>query len=168
MRRSTERISLQENLPSRTSIPRVWDTKKRPFDKPEQTTDTILMVAPHGFCSNAETAVDNHFMKNNSASAIEIEHKVPSPSSSVRWSSSPYPLAYKRIRHFKALLEFSALHKEFVKAGIRVVLHSNEGGVDTPDAVFPNNWFSAHSAENDNKESTVVFYPMKTPSRRCI
>ena len=37
--------------------------------------------------------------------------------------------------------------------------------LNAPDAVFPNNWFSTHTAE-EGKRGTFVLYPMKAPSRR--
>ena len=39
---------------------------------------------------------------------------------------------------------------------------------NTPDAVFPNNWFSTHAAtESDGStgKRTMVLYPMKCPNR---
>jgi hypothetical protein len=123
--------------PIKESYTRVWDTAIH--SSASQTTDTILMVAPVGFQTNMETAVDNYFMKKAQEGALEIERK--------------------------ALLEFSALHKSLTSAGVRVVLFCSERFHKTPDAVFPNNWFSTHSA-SELGESTVVFYPMKTVSRR--
>ena len=44
--------------------------------------------------------------------------------------------------------------------------HSEEHG--TPDAVFPNNWFSTHAqgeAAGGVQERALVFYPMKCPNR---
>ena len=38
----------------------------------------------------------------------------------------------------------------------------------TPDAVFPNNWFSTHPAGEalgGVQQDTLVFYPMKCPNR---
>jgi hypothetical protein len=38
----------------------------------------------------------------------------------------------------------------------------------TPDAVFPNNWFSTHpagEAAGGCQQDTLVFYPMKCPNR---
>jgi arginine deiminase len=119
------------------SLSRVWGTT--PVPAACQTTDTVLMIAPVGFQTNIETAVDNYFMKKVQESALEIEKK--------------------------ALLEFSALHKVLSSAGVRIVLFCSERFHKTPDAVFPNNWFSTHSAA-ELGESTVVFYPMKTVSRR--
>ena len=44
----------------------------------------------------------------------------------------------------------------------------------TPDSIFPNNWFSTHSAEEladeenpaDSNQPTIVLYPMFAPNRR--
>jgi arginine deiminase len=168
-------------------LPRVWDTD--PSLNCHQTTHSVLMVAPVGFQTNMETLQDNYFMKRGEMrKAEEIEKK--------------------------ALHEFSAFHQKLTKAGVRVVLFCSERFHNTPDAVFPNNWFSTHpisemrsnaraqnhntnlgggaeagnGANNDevgatsyslskggetatqgcngNGESTVVFYPMKTISRR--
>eukprot|EP01099_Mayorella_cantabrigiensis_P000691 TRINITY_DN1308_c0_g1_i2.p1 TRINITY_DN1308_c0_g1~~TRINITY_DN1308_c0_g1_i2.p1 ORF type:complete len:353 (-),score=87.55 TRINITY_DN1308_c0_g1_i2:63-1121(-) len=114
-----------------------WGTQ--PSETPLQSTDTILMVAPVGFQTNAETAMDNYFMKKTAHTPAEIERM--------------------------ALQEFSSLTRAFAAEGIRIVLYSSEKWHQTPDAVFPNNWFSTHSTP-EVKEPTVVFYPMKTPSRR--
>lgn len=53
-------------------------------------------------------------------------------------------------------------------AGVRVSLfqHSLEHG--TPDAVFPNNWFTTHpagEAAGGVAESTLALYPLKCPNR---
>lgn len=53
-------------------------------------------------------------------------------------------------------------------AGVRVSLfqHSLEHG--TPDAVFPNNWFTTHpagEAAGGVRESTLALYPLKCPNR---
>jgi hypothetical protein len=110
-----------------------------PLPSLRQTTNTIMMVAPIGFTTNEETLVDNYFMKRSTKTPSEVERA--------------------------ALLEFSQLHLNLINAGIRVVLFSAENFHNTPDAVFPNNWFSTHTEEEAGR-STVVFYPMKTPSRR--
>jgi len=112
-----------------------WGTKSGV----RQSTDTVLMVAPVGFRTNEETAMDNYFMKKTTHSIDEIERM--------------------------ALQEFSALTKELSLAGVKIVMFSSERFHKTPDAVFPNNWFSTHP-DPEAKESTVVFYPMKTISRR--
>eukprot|EP00124_Ichthyophonus_hoferi_P002225 Ihof_evm5s143 gene=Ihof_evmTU5s143 len=109
--------------------------------KPSQTTNQVLMVSPVGFCTNPQTAEDNHFMNKSEMSPYEIEKK--------------------------ALVEFSGVVAELTKAGVTPVIFANERWYNTPDAVFPNNWFSTHApTETNTGESTVVFYPMKTESRR--
>lgn len=52
-------------------------------------------------------------------------------------------------------------------AGVQVKLfqHTLEHG--TPDAVFPNNWFSTHPASETGQESALVLYPMKTKNRQA-
>ena len=49
---------------------------------------------------------------------------------------------------------------------VNLFQHSLEHG--TPDAVFPNNWFSTHpagEAAGGTTDSTLVIYPMKCPNR---
>jgi len=118
----------------------LWTQRSALDNKPTQTTNTVLMVAPVGFCTNPETIVDNHFMKKSSQSSMDIERK--------------------------ALTEFSGLHLKLRNAGINISLHSAEHFHGTPDATFPNNWFSTHPT-SEVGVSTVVFYPMKTISRRA-
>lgn len=120
------------------SVARVWDTSRAPVAS--RTTDTILMVAPIGFQLNEETAQDNHFMHRPKEQALDTERK--------------------------ALTEFSGLHRALTAAGVNILLHAAERHHNTPDAVFPNNWFSTHPAAETGR-STLVFYPMKTPSRRA-
>lgn len=51
---------------------------------------------------------------------------------------------------------------------VNLFQHALEHG--TPDAVFPNNWFSTHpagEAAGGTQQSTLVFYPMKCPNR-CL
>ena len=55
-------------------------------------------------------------------------------------------------------------------AGLNVSLMQHSAMHGTPDAVFPNNWFSTHDASeprgNKRKEHpTWVLYPMKCPNR---
>jgi len=44
-------------------------------------------------------------------------------------------------------------------------LFAHETYHDTPDACFPNNWFSTHT-DLECGESSLVLYPMKVPNRR--
>ena len=53
-------------------------------------------------------------------------------------------------------------------AGVDVTLAAHDLAHNTPDAVFPNNWFSTHlgsEAEGATGEDTLVLYPMKCPNR---
>jgi hypothetical protein len=45
-------------------------------------------------------------------------------------------------------------------AGITVWVMDADPNADTPDAIFPNNWFSTHT------DGRCVLYPMATPNRR--
>jgi hypothetical protein len=108
----------------------------------KQCARAALMVLPIGFRSNPETAADNQFMKKSNKTPEEIE--------------------------YQALKEFSRLHLALTDAGVQIVLFSSETYHNTPDSVYPNNWFSTHpAAEMASGESTVCFYPMATPSRRA-
>ena len=53
-------------------------------------------------------------------------------------------------------------------AGVNVSLFQHSQEHRTPDACFPNNWFSTHPAgegAGNLQDSTLVLYPMKAPSR---
>jgi hypothetical protein len=53
-------------------------------------------------------------------------------------------------------------------AGVNISLMQHSLMHGTPDAVFPNNWFSTHAAaesHGNTKENTLVLYPMKCPNR---
>ena len=44
--------------------------------------------------------------------------------------------------------------------GVRVHIFEDQGEKETPDSIFPNNWFSTHSGGH------VAVFPMFSPSRR--
>lgn len=91
------------------------------------------MVQPACFGFNAETAASNAFQHLPLTKASEV--------------------------HNKALLEFNTFVKKLLDAGINVnVFSSSDPG--TPDAIFPNNWFSTHH------DGTLVLYPMLSQNRR--
>ncbi|TKB30197.1 MAG: amidinotransferase, partial [Mesorhizobium sp.] len=97
-----------------------------------QAPSAVIMVRPHRFTVNTETAADNRFqISNDDAGDLS-------------------PLAYAEITRAAALLQ---------EQGITVHLFESEGS-DTPDSVFPNNWFSTHAG------GYVAVYPMKALSRR--
>jgi len=93
------------------------------------------MIEPIGFRSNPETSDDNAFQRppgDESPEAIELA----------------------------AREEFARLRGALESRGVEVDWRPASGNRGTPDAVFPNNWFSTHA------EGTLVLYPMRPPSRR--
>jgi len=95
----------------------------------------ILMVYPKNFRSNELTLGDNTFQKN-------------SPN-----------LSHNEIRN-KAIQEFELLHNKIESQGVKVTIFKDNRDVDTPDAVFPNNWISFH------KDNKAITYPMFAENRR--
>ena len=95
----------------------------------------ILMVYPKNFRSNELTINDNTFQNSSSN------------------------LSDNEIKNI-ALKEFELLYNKIQSQGIKVTVFKDSRNVDTPDAVFPNNWISFH---NDNK---AITYPMFAENRR--
>jgi hypothetical protein len=100
-----------------------------------QAPHSVVMVPPRSFAFNAETAVSNYFQNASVASNL------------------------KNVRE-KAAKEFSDFVNLLEKKGVEVILLEERLGVETPDAVFPNNWFSTHA------DGTFVLYPMQAENRR--
>ena len=95
----------------------------------------ILMVYPKNFRSNVLTIDDNTFQKSSSnLSNNEIKNK--------------------------AVEEFELLYNKIQSQGIKVTVFKDSRNVDTPDAVFPNNWISFH------KDNKAITYPMFAENRR--
>ncbi|MFZ4862409.1 citrulline utilization hydrolase CtlX [Sphingobacterium sp. Mn56C] len=84
----------------------------------KQHTDTILMVRPNAFRKNEQTAVDNLFQSDETATADTNR------------------LAQAEFDHMLAALR---------EAHIRVIVVDDNGINDTPDSIFPNNVISFHS-----------------------
>ena len=100
-----------------------------------QSTKTILMIKPSAFRFNEETAVNNHFQfADQSQTATQIKNK--------------------------AVQEFDGMVSILQKNGVEVIVVDHDNGTETPDAVFPNNWFSTH------KNGDVYLYPMNAMNRR--
>ena len=59
--------------------------------------------------------------------------------------------AYDEVTNVAARLE---------KKGVKVHIFEDRGEKETPDSVFPNNWFSTHPGGH------VAIFPMYNPSRR--
>ena len=93
------------------------------------------MVRPHQFVSNPETAEDNSFQK-----------------AGAQYQSADISrMAYEEVSRAAEILQ---------SHGVRVHLFEDDGSRQTPDSVFPNNWFSTHSGGH------VAIYPMYAPNRR--
>lgn len=100
-----------------------------------QAPASVVMVRPHRFTPNPETAADNAFQ----SAAAQSEARTVAAA------------AYR---------EVSQAVEQLQAAGVRVHLFEDEGERDTPDSVFPNNWFSTHSGGH------VAIYSMYSPNRR--
>jgi hypothetical protein len=100
-----------------------------------QAPAAVVMIRPHQFRSNGETAADNAFQ---TTAAQETPHTVADT-------------AYR---------EVTAAAERLRAEGVRVHLFEDRGECDTPDSVFPNNWFSTHAGGH------VAIHAMRSPSRR--
>ena len=100
-----------------------------------QTTDTVLMVAPVSARSNPQTSDDNLFQ-------VDLNKKP---------SDKEKELIKVEFNNYVDLLK---------QAGVNVVVFEPEDSLDTPDAHFPNNWFSTH------RDGTCILYPMMAENRR--
>jgi len=122
------------------SIPVVGATKRI-----RQSSNNVLMVSPTAFGFNEQAAQDNSFMH-----AAE--------------SAGAHSSLTKKV-----LLEFAAMYSQLADvAGVKISLFEHSLAHNTPDACFPNNWFSTHQANEANgglHEHTLVLYPMKCPNR---
>jgi len=85
-----------------------------------QAPKSVVMIRPHRFTPNPQTATDNAFQ---SAAAQDAAQAVAEA-------------AYQEVTAAVGSLE---------AAGVRVHLFEDRGARDTPDAVFLNNWFSTHA-----------------------
>ena len=99
-----------------------------------QCARTVLMVRPATFCANPETLATNAFQHVVKASAGAM------------------------LRAAQA--EFDAAAEALAAAGVEVVVAAADAAAETPDALFPNNWFSTHA------DGRLVLYPMAVPNRR--
>ena len=84
-----------------------------------QAPAAVVMVRPHHFRVNSQTASDNYFQSSNAGSSAE------------QLASQAYE-------------EITAAAAALSAAGVQVHLFEDDAGT-TPDSVFPNNWFSTHA-----------------------
>jgi len=83
-----------------------------------QVTNSILMIRPVNFRMNEQTAVNNYFQEELTASAASI--------------------------NAKAQQEFDSFVKVLQDKGVNVIVIEDTKDPDTPDSIFPNNWVSFH------------------------
>ncbi len=99
-----------------------------------QLSDTLVMVRPVDFEFNEQTGGDNAFQHRPSDDENVIE---------------------------KVLVEFQNMVDNLNSVGINaLVLEKGNHQEKTPDAIFPNNWFSTTSS------GELLIYPMYTENRR--
>ncbi|MGI8543401.1 MAG: citrulline utilization hydrolase CtlX [Aridibacter sp.] len=94
----------------------------------------ILMVRPAKFGFNPQTAESNAFQKEVDLTDEEIQEN--------------------------AVWEFDSMVNKLRENGIEVLVCDDSESPSTPDAVFPNNWFSTHAG------GTLCLYPMEAEARR--
>ena len=100
-----------------------------------QAPAAVVMIRPHRFHPNPETASDNAFQRTDGQLSPKEIAKA----------------AYNEVTAVAARLE---------EEGVKVHIFEDRGEKETPDSVFPNNWFSTHPGGH------VAIYPMYNPSRR--
>lgn len=105
------------------------------YFKNVQSPSACVMVRPHRFRVNPQTAGDNSFQA--SGKGLDPEQIAVS-----------------------ALKEFDEAVAQLQAQGIKVHVFEDDGSADTPDSVFPNNWFSTHHG------GRVALYPMFASNRR--
>lgn len=102
--------------------------------KSAQAPSSVVMIRPHCFAPNQETAADNAFQK-----------------------QAPHEARATLAR--SAYDEVTEAARTLNDAGVHTHIFEDEAD-QTPDSVFPNNWFSTHPGGH------IAIYPMYAPNRR--
>jgi hypothetical protein len=100
-----------------------------------QAPGAVVMIRPHRFLPNPETAADNAFQRESAELPGDAVSK-------------------------KARDEFNAAVARLEQEAVRAHVFDDFGERETPDSVFPNNWFSTHGG------GYIAIYPMYSPNRR--
>ncbi|RZF24357.1 amidinotransferase [Paraburkholderia sp. UYCP14C] len=103
-----------------------------------QAPPAVVMIRPHQYLPNPETAADNAFQ----CTALESGE------------------AEARAIAVAAYDEVTEAARTLSATGVRVHLFDDHGEHGTPDSVFPNNWFSTHPGGH------IALYPMYNVNRR--
>lgn len=101
-------------------------------DIARQSTGRVLMVEPVNFFSNPSTKLDNAFQCDDGEGDVQS----------------------------LALAEFLGLKQTLERSGVTVESWKDDPARETPDSIFPNNWFSTHDS------GLLVLYPMRSEVRR--
>src|SRR4029450_8660302 len=99
-----------------------------------QSTNSVLMIRPCRFYPNPETAADNAFQ-------ARVDCAVDALSTVAR-------------------KEFDAAVQKLRAAGVNVHVFEDTAEPEKPDAVFPNNWISAHH------DGRIALFPIYSALRR--
>lgn len=100
-----------------------------------QLTDTVLMIAPTRFGFNEEAFKTNSFQSPPQESRSELIQQ-------------------------NALNEFNGFVNDLKRVGVNVIVFDDVQDSETPDSIFPNNWFSTHLT------GELITYPMTVSNRR--
>jgi len=137
-----------------------------------QCTNRVLMVAPTAFGFNEQAAQDNSFM-----------HEAPRAGEQGGGEGEQGGGGGGSALTRQVLREYAGLYRALADgAGVDVALYQHDLAHGTPDAVFPNNWFSTHAPGEGAPGAgaaaaaaggggagveghTLVLYPMKCPNR---
>ena len=112
-------------------MPSVSNNKIRSIQAP----GAVVMIRPHHFHPNPETAADNSFQQTDEVRS-------------------------RKVIAATARDEVSAAVAALQEAGVTVHVFDDFSENETPDSVFPNNWFSTHAGGH------VAIYPMYSQNRR--
>lgn len=99
-----------------------------------QSPNSVAMICPWNFYSNPETSGDNAFQNTSFNKDKDLSGS--------------------------AKQEFESMVHTLENHGVRVHVFDDHGDNETPDSVFPNNWFSTHSGGN------IAIHSMYSPNRR--
>jgi hypothetical protein len=98
-----------------------------------QAPNAVVMIRPHHFFPNEETMQDNSFQTREYFDKQQVKKQ-----------------AYEQVTTAGKILEAEG-----------IVVHTfDDESHETPDSVFPNNWFSTHSG------GQIAIYPMYAENRR--
>jgi len=96
---------------------------------------TLFLIRPTYFQFNRETAKSNSFQKMNTSTSNLITHN-------------------------EAVKECNTFHNKLIENLIQVEIANQSELTNSPDAIYPNNWFSTDIEKN------LILYPLHSQSRR--